>query len=215
MAPSHKLSSRQCRWYLGWSVMSLSPGILLCQPIADDLALCYYFQCFSELCPCIDSHADNRPIVWWCHTLLLILHDYDCVLDTCLDTSLLISVTRWSLSATTNLAFVLCDASLSLSLSLYLTTDTNTCVISCQAQHQIIWTTSTSASITDFCNPALVSHLGDGQRHNLFCDTLEKLLVQPFLYMIISPKVNVSSLLLAHVTYHVTTGLFHHSLNLH
>lgn len=172
MAPSHKLSSRQCRWYLGWSVMSLSPGILLCQPIADDLALCYYFQCFSELCPCIDSHADNRPIVWWCHTLLLILHDW-------------------------------------------LPIQTSKCVISCQAQHQIIWTTLTSASITDFCNPPLVSHLGDGQRHNLFCDTLEKLLVQPFLYMIISPKVNVSSLLLAHVTYHVTTGLFHHSLNLH
>lgn len=105
--------------------------------------------------------------------------------------------------------------SLSLSLCIWLPIQTSKCVISCQAQHQIIWTTSTSASITDFCNPALVSHLGDGQRHNLFCDTLEKLLVQPFLYMIISPKVNVSSLLLAHVTYHVTTGLFHHSLNLH
>lgn len=55
--------------------------------------------------------------------------------------------------------------------------------------------------MTDFCNPSLVSHLGDGQRHDLFCDTLEKLLEQPFLYMIISPKVNFSSLLLAHVTY--------------
>lgn len=83
MAPSHKLSCSQCRWYLDWSVMFLSPGVLLCQPVADDLALWYYFQCFSELCQCIDSHADNRPVVWWCHTLLLILHDHDCVLDTC------------------------------------------------------------------------------------------------------------------------------------
>lgn len=72
---------------------------LLCQPRAVALALWYYFQCLSELYPCIRSHAHahiqfsccddweefpycgeagNQLVVWWYCTLVGILNDQDC-----------------------------------------------------------------------------------------------------------------------------------------
>lgn len=72
---------------------------LLCQTRAVALALWYYFQCLSELYPCIRSHAHahiqcsccdaweelpycgeagNQLAVWWYCTLAGILNDQDC-----------------------------------------------------------------------------------------------------------------------------------------
>lgn len=70
---------------------------LLCQPGVFALALWHYFQCNSELYPCIRSHAHtqfsccdaweelpycaeagNQLVVWWYCTLARILNDQNC-----------------------------------------------------------------------------------------------------------------------------------------